>query len=232
MKTIKLITFKGTITMLAMCMLLVGCDLELNTGYDFDAELDLVDPFENLTAWEWIQTRTTLNEEGNLSGEEMNYLIEAIKVAGMIDEYNQTVTTDRTYLLLNNNAFTGGGDIIQIVTGSSDVPDGETPAQTMARADLDKLRTILNYHIVTTYINQVPVLFKFNVNYLFQTLIPGEDGLIAFRRDNRYRIDINHSTAPLPSSATSQGERIRNYNYVFKNGIGHIIQDPVRNKPY
>ena len=208
MKTIEIVVFKRMFTLMAMCMLLVGCDLELNTGYDFNAELDLVEPFGNM------------------------------KTAGMVEEYNQTETTDRTYLLLTNSAFTGGGDIIQIVTGSwdEDVVAGETFAETMARVDtpekLEKLRTLLKYHIVTTYINQVPVLFEYDTDYLFQTLIPGEDGLIAFRRTNRYGININNRDAPLPTSATSQSEGVRNHNYVFNNGIGHMIQDPVRNKPY
>tara|TARA_R110002049_G_scaffold164173_2_gene330204 strand:- start:5690 stop:6406 length:717 start_codon:yes stop_codon:yes gene_type:complete len=238
MKTIEIVVFKRMFTLMAMCMLLVGCDLELNTGYDFNAELDLVEPFGNMTAWEFIQTQTQLNEDGETDGIKMNYFIEAIKTAGMVEEYNQTETTDRTYLLLTNSAFTGGGDIIQIVTGSwdEDVVAGETFAETMARVDtpekLEKLRTLLKYHIVTTYINQVPVLFEYDTDYLFQTLIPGEDGLIAFRRTNRYGININNRDAPLPTSATSQSEGVRNHNYVFNNGIGHMIQDPVRNKPY
>ncbi|WP_445737019.1 hypothetical protein [Mariniflexile sp.] len=232
MKTIKLISFKRIIAIFSMCVLFVGCDLELNTGYDFNAELDLVEPFENMTAWEWIQTRNVLNEDGTINTGEFDYLIEAIKVAGMVDEYNQTATKDRTYLLLNNNAFLGKGDVINIVTGSDKIPVGETPAQTMARANIEKLRTVLKYHIVTTYINQVPVLYKYDTDYLFQTLIPGEDGLIAFRRTNRYGISINNSDAPLPSSATSESEGVYNHNYIFSNGIGHQIQDPVRNKPY
>ncbi|PQB08939.1 hypothetical protein BST83_00860 [Polaribacter filamentus] len=228
----KLIKFKGVITLLAITMLVFGCDLELNPSYEFDTTQNLEDPFDEITAWEWIQTRTALNDEGNFSGDEMNYFIEAIKAAGMVDEYNQMDTTDRTYLLLSNNAFTGGGDIIQLVTGSRNVPDGETPAETMARANLDKLRTILKYHIVTTYVNQVPVLFQAELDYVFQTLIPGDDGRIAFWRDARYNVTINRNSAPLPSSATSQNERISRYNYIFNNGIGHVINDPVRNKPY
>ena len=102
----------------------------------------------------------------------------------------------------------------------------------MARADLETLKTVLQYHIVTTYVAQVPTLFEFDVNYIFQTLIPGDAGVIVMRRDNRYRIDINRAPAPLPSTATSQWERVRNHNYVFSNGIGHFLNDPVRNQPY
>lgn len=40
---------------------------------------------------------------------------------------------------------------------------------------------------------------------------------------------INHQGAPLPATAVSEFERIRN---VFSNGIGHYIADPFRNQPY
>ncbi|MGB3150491.1 MAG: hypothetical protein WBB27_07480, partial [Maribacter sp.] len=75
-------------------------------------------------------------------------------------------------------------------------------------------------------------LIELDVNYEFQTLIPGEAGKIILRRDFRLFIDVNRSPAPLPSTATSQNERLRNYNYVFNNGIGHSLNDPVRNQPY
>ena len=219
------------LTIIGLTVCLFGCDLELQKGFDFVPEVDTTDPYKNITAWEFIQTRNNLNDNGSLNGEELNYMIAAIERAGMIDEYNGS-NADRTYLLLNNNAFTGGGDIIQLVTGSSSVAAGETPSDVMARADVDVLKRILQYHIVTTFVAQVPTLFEFGVNYIFQTLIPGEDGIIAMRRDDRYRIDINRAPAPLPSTATSQWERVRLHNYVFLNGIGHFIADPVRNKPY
>lgn len=209
-----------------------SCDLELQRGFDFEPEVDLTDPFADLTAWEWLQTRTARNDEGGLIGEEFDYMIAAIEKAGMVEEYNDPSITDRTYLMLNNNAFTGNGDVIDIVKGSPTVGEDATPAEVIDSADVEILKKILQYHIVTTYVAQVPTLFEFGVNYVFQTLIPGEDGIIVMRRDDRYRIDVNRSPAPLPSTATSQNERVRGHNYVFQNGIGHIIADPVRNKPY
>lgn len=217
--------------LIALSICLFGCDLELQRGVEFVPEVDTTDPYDNMTAWEFIQTRNNYNDDGNLIGEELNYMIAAIERAGMIDEYNGS-NPERTYLLLNNNAFTGNGDIIQIVTGSSTVDAEETPADVMARADVDILRTVLQYHIVTTYIDQVPTLYEAGVNYVFQTLIPGDDGAIVMRRDYTYRIDINKAPAPLPSTATAWWERVRMHNYVFNNGIGHFIADPVRNKPY
>ncbi|NNF32610.1 MAG: hypothetical protein HKN68_00765 [Saprospiraceae bacterium] len=214
-----------------MLFSMTSCDLSLQEAFEFEPEVDLTDPYDNMTAWEFIQFDTALSDEGNLMGEQLNYMVAAIKRAGMESEYSGS-DTSRTYLLLNNNAFTGGGDVIQIVTGSSTVSEGETPDDVMARADVETLRKVLEYHIVTTHVKQVPTLYEYGVNYIFQTLIPGEDGVIVMRRDDRYRIDINRAPAPLPSSATSQWERVRKHNYVFNNGIGHFLNDPVRNKPY
>lgn len=230
---IKFLKYIGILTLL---LSITACDLGLQDQFEFKPEVDINDPLANMTAWEWIQTKTKLTDAGKIDPEQFNYLIEAIKKADMVEEYNQIATTHRTYLLLNNRAFTGGGNVISIVTGSASVPAGETPEQTMAKVNtpqkLAKLKTLLSYHIVTTYISQVPTLETYDVWYLFQTLIPGDDGLIAFSRDVRWAITINRAPAPLPALALAEWESVYNHNYVFKNGIGHIIQDPVRNKPY
>lgn len=226
-------TTRINILLLGLVLLFVGCDLPVQERFFFEPEVDLSDPYGEITAWQFLNTpqANRLDEDGELILDNFNYLKEAVQAAGMVDEYN-TPNSGRTFLLLNNNAFIGGGDIIQLVTGSAAVEDGETPAEVMARADVDVLRIILDYHMVSTYITQIDPLLEFGVNYEFQTLIPGEDGRIVFRRDDRYRIDVNRSPAPLPSSATSQFETLRNYNYVFSNGIGHSLNDPVRNRPY
>jgi len=146
---------------------LSSCDLELQRGFDFEPEVDLTDPFADLTAWKWLQTRTTRTEEGGLIGEEFDYMIAAIEKAGMVEEYNNASITDRTHLMLNNNAFTGDGDVIDIVKGSPDIAEGATPAEVIDSADVEILKRVLQYHIVTTYVAQVPTLFEFGVNYVF-----------------------------------------------------------------
>ncbi len=231
---IKSLKFVGIIV---LTFLLSSCDLGLQEEFDFKPEALTDNPFENMTAWEWIQTRTSVATTTNTYNPlEFDYYIEAIKKAGMQNEFDQMTTKERTYLLLNNNAFLGTGDIIQIITGSSTVPAGETAAQTMNKVDtpveLEKLKTVLRYHIVTTYILQVPTLYKYDTDYLFQTLIPGDAGLIAFRRNPIYQITVNSQLAPLPATATSEFEQCLSHNYQFKNGIGHVLSDPVRNKPY
>ncbi|MFS4417631.1 fasciclin domain-containing protein [Maribacter sp. 2307ULW6-5] len=225
--------------MLAICslaLLLANCDIPLQERFVFEPDVDLTDPFENLTAWEFFNSEaaTRLNEEGELIGDNFNYMAAAVEAAGLVDLYNGS-NDGRTFLMLNNNAFTGSNDVIDLITGSEEVAEGETPEEVMARADMDVLRLILQYHIIDTYITQNDPLVEFDVNYEFQTLIPGEAGRIVLRRDNRLRIEINRNPAPtLPSTATGGGnnERVRNYNYVFSNGIGHSLNDPVRNQPY
>lgn len=239
-------------------LLLSSCDLELQDNFDFVQEVDTTDPFADITAWEFIQTRTALRsevsdnfnpdlEEDGPSNEELHYMIAAIKKAGFEDLYDQTETTERTYLLLNNNAFQGDGGIIDIVVERTpeeieeDLVNAEngirlTPEQIVDRIDtpeeLEIIKTILRYHIVTAYIDQVPTLFEKETPYIYQTLIPGDDGLIAFQRDSRWRIFINNPGSPLPATATSQRQIVRRHNYVFSNGIGHFLNGPVRNQPY
>ena len=156
-------------------------------------------------------------------------MIEAIKISGLIEEYNQMSNTERTYLMLNNNAFTGGGDIIQVVTGSANVGASETIADVLADANIERLKKLLRYHIVTTYITQKDPLLDYTAEYTFQTLIDGEDGIIVFERNERYAISLNDSPT-LPS--TREPENVRNHNYLFSNGIGHIIADYVRVVPF
>lgn len=228
------------VRVIAMLFLLSGCDLPLQESFDFKPEVDINNPFENITAWEWIQSRSNSATKAPYNAKEFDYFEAAIIKADMVEEYNQVATKDRTYLLLNNAAFTGPGNVISIITGSATVPAGQTAVQTMDRVDtpvkLAKLKTLLRYHIVTTYILQVPTLYSVNVDYLFQTLIPGDDGLIAFMRTTsasvQWNITVNSPTAPLPATATAEFENVINHNYQFKNGVGHVIQDPVRNKPY
>lgn len=222
-------------TFLLLILTVASC-LPVQENFDFEPEIDAEDPYADGTAWDFIQGANALNEEGSIDGDQFNYLAAAIKKADMVEEFDQTGNADRTYLLLNNNAFTGGGDVIAIVTGSDTIGENATPEETMERVDtpekLERLRTVLKYHIIDAYVAQVPTLEEREIWYLFQTLIPGEDGLIALKRDHVWRIQINLKGAPMPETATAQGERVRVHNYIFNNGIGHQIADPVRNQPY
>ncbi|MDV7140379.1 hypothetical protein R3X28_15920 [Maribacter sp. TH_r10] len=240
MKTFVKIKF---VLLLCIGISLISCDLEVQDTYNFESGAVFSDPFENNTAWEFIESLNGVNEDGTLDGEHFQYMEAAIRKAEMIDVFNQTADTLRTYLLLNNNAFKGAGNVNQIVTGLSgtaleDAETNLTPDELMEFVDtpekLEKLRTILKYHITMDYVLQVPTLGVTGTFYVFQTLVPGDDGLIAYSRDEDWDIKVNDRGAPLPSSAYSGGwnENVRNHNYVFSNGVGHILNDPVRNQPY
>jgi hypothetical protein len=231
-------TYINIVLVLCVSVIFTSCTLDLQDNFEFKQDLDTTDPHDTKTAWEFIQERTELTEEDTTySFEELNYMIAAIKKAGFEDLYDQTATADRTYLLLNNAAFLrSGNNIVNIVTGSPVVGPDETAEEVMERVDtpekLETLRTLLKYHIVDAYVAQVPTLFETEVRYVFQTLIPGNDGLIVFSRNSRWSIQVNTAPAPLPATATSRPENVRRHNYVFNNGIGHFIHDLVQNKPY
>lgn len=248
------------ITVFASC--LASCTLDVQDEFKFDPQIVDQDPFENQTAWQFIQARTSnslLDNRGRralngINGENLDYMAAAIRRVGFEDLYNQTANPRRTYLLLNNNAFTGGNvnrDIGRVVTGRN--------APTIANVDeyfenitdeeqLNRLRAILKYHIIDDFVDQVEAFPTREVNRVFPTLlnrlnldasgaplsISNQPSDISVVRDIRLRLRLNRQDAPLPASALGQGfdEAIRVHNFVFNNGIGHFINDTVRFQQY
>jgi uncharacterized surface protein with fasciclin (FAS1) repeats len=191
-----------------------GCDLKLQKEFEFKPEAVVAGTVKHLTAWEWLQTQTTPIGTTPVNTEKFDYMIQAIQVAGMEAEYSGTYP-NRTFLLLNNTAFTQLNGILQVITGSR-----TGNLATLTSANLERLKKVLRYHIVTTYIDQIPTLYTFGTEYFFQTLVEGPNGQISFRRDERYNITINGS-AQLPS--TKKSTTVYRYNYVFKYGIAHLM---------
>ena len=222
MKRVKLNILKSLILM-GIGLLLTNCELKIQPQFEFDTGLDPIPEF-NMTAWEWIQTRTshdTLLAKGEYNGDEFDLLKEAILLCGMVDEFDKA-GKDKTFILLNNNAFTGAGDIIQLVTGSA-VGD-------IANADTRILGNVLKYHIIPDeYITQNDPLVVYGVDHMFQTLLPGPDGEMSIRRNERLQLFYNYSPDLPSTKADEAGYR---HNYVFTNGIGHIIQDYLRKVPF
>ncbi|WP_298338938.1 hypothetical protein [uncultured Algibacter sp.] len=253
-------TFLKIIMLAAIIVGFHSCTLQQQEEFDFNPENNFADPFGNTTAWDYIQTRTTnaiIDDENRkvLDGEELDFMIAAIKHVGYQDLYSQTATK-RTFFLLNNNAFTGNNrdrDIIRAVTGTTQ-GGGAVNADTLmasitAPEEINKLKAILKYHIVEEEVAQVPKITIFNKDFIFKTLLPevrvdpitgeplglsGERADIALRRDIEWRMEVNNVNAPLISTAVQQGfnERVRAHNYVFNNGVGHYLNDTVRYQPF
>jgi hypothetical protein len=255
-----------------IAVILGSCSLELQESFEFEPEVFTQgDPFKNLTAWEFIQTKITERNENNefllksntsvlnQSGDNLDFFVAAIKAVGYEEFYNQTSTSNRTYFLLNNNAFTGNNprDIVRMITGAQ-LADGSAAGRLVnpdnvfinwTPAQLNQLKAVLRYNMVNEYVDQNTVPTSF-VHILRKTLLP-EANLdltgtpvslsnnptdIAFFRDgdSRQTLRINRLGAPLPSTATETAwdENVRRHNYVFKNGVGHFLQEIVRFQPY
>lgn len=208
------------LTLAGLVFLLTSCDLEVQKPYEFQPEVFPLETFENQTVWEWLQTQKSPGGLAAVDQYKFDFLVEAIQLTGMQEEFNRK-GDKRTFLLLNNNAFDDANEILQTLTGST--------KKTLKDANVDRLKNVLKYHILEEYVLQIPTLEVFGQEYIFQTLLPGEDGKIVLQRNERYAITVN-STTSLSTTVRSAG--VRSHNYQFNNGIGHVLNDYVRNKPF
>lgn len=198
--------------------MMTSCDLPVQPKFEFEPDVPDLITFEDQTVLEWMRSDASIGGNANAN---FDIMVSAIEATGLEAEYSNP-GDQRTFLMLNNEAFTANGEIFPLL--------GVASVDELDEAGLDRLRTILRYHIVDAYVDQgpeaLPVLLT---NYLFQTLIPGEEGVISFNRDERFRMNVNRADA-LPGNA--RGTQVRQHNYIFNNGVGHHIRDYVRNRPY
>lgn len=200
-------------SLLLFCLAIVttGCDLAVQEPFEFNPEIAPQQTF-NMTALEWIRSNPN---------EEFNYLDSAITITGLEAEYSSN-SGQRTYLLLKDRAFTDGGEILQQLGGSR--------TALMADLDVDRLRTVLRYHIIDEYVsNGFDELAVLYTDYIFQTLVPGEAGRISINRDDRFRLRINNSP---DLAGTKKSALLGNHNYIFTNGVAHLSNDSFRNEPF
>ncbi|PQJ72645.1 hypothetical protein BTO14_04965 [Polaribacter butkevichii] len=194
----------------------MGCDLKVQESFVFDPGTSELFTFGAKTPWEWIQTNP---------GNEYNYLIEAIKHAGLEEEFSNT-TSKRTYFLVKDD----GWNVI-----SNSILNKEFGSNSTLIADTDpvKLRNILLYYIVPQYIDQGPGLLQtLDVNYEVKTLSKDPiNNFMTLRRDWNYAIGLNYSE-DLPS--TSMATPCRLHNYIFSNGnsVAHILTGHARIAPF
>lgn len=210
------ITFKtgGLLMLLLIISSLTSCDLQRQRQFEFDPEIPPQVTFD-MTALEFLQMHPD---------DDFHYLDSAIALTGMEAEYSSNESR-RTYLLLKDRAFTDRGEILQQVSGATD-----TPLDSLDATQIERLRYALRYHIIDAYIENgfdpLNVLFQ---DYFFQTLIPGEEGLISINRDDRFRLHVNDSNA---LQGTKKGGRVNEHNYIFTNGVAHLTTDSYRNARY
>ena len=258
---------------LATCLVATfsSCSLDLQDQFEYKGETySEIDPYKEMTAWEYIQSRASKTERDvdnkfklqsntnrlDFNGDELDFMIAAIKKVGYEDLYNQTATSGRTYLLLNNNAFSGNNstrDIVRMIKGSqladNSLVQPETYFDDWTPEQLNQLKAVLKYHIVSDYVDQNSVPTA-NVFVQYKTLLPkvvtNEVGVpvslsddfsdISFTRDGdaRYTLRVNHIGSPLPETANSanMNENVRRHHYVFNNGVGHYLNENVRYQPY
>jgi hypothetical protein len=205
-----------------ICGFLSSCgDLKLQELNTFQPGIPELATFKDQTAWEWMQTQTTAVGATVLANNKLDNMITLIKVAGLEEEYNKAIK-DRTYLFLPNSAFTGTGRINALLTGVS--------AGTGDLTKVDKVRAanLLKYHIINAYVQQNSLLL-YGVNYDYQSLLDGPNGLMKLQRTTRFQISINNS-ADLPS--TRRTAAVTLHNYQFKNGIAHFIGTHVGITPF
>jgi hypothetical protein len=124
-------------------LLLAGCELaglELQQKYDYDEKEGILSNELNKTVWEFVNSRPDL----------FSVFIEAVRHAGLEDQYNQP---NSTYLVLTNAAFDLYFDRNPLPNPAYDPNDPVAhppflPPFSIDQLPKEKVREMLLYHIV------------------------------------------------------------------------------------
>lgn len=177
--------------------------LDFQDKFEFKPDIPELTPYKDLTAWEFLELDPK---------KEFTYMKQAIELAGLKDEYINN-STKYTFLLLKNEAFTASGQALQALTGRS---NGD-----LATVPKERLIKFVKYNILEKYVDQGPEhLVIVNRDYIFQSLVPGDEGKVSIRRNVFLSFAFNLSPL-LP--VTKKGTNQVTHNYVFKNGIAHFL---------
>lgn len=194
-----------------------GCDLEVQEKFEFDPETEPQFTFGATTPWEWIKTNP---------GGEYNYLRAAIIHAGLEEEFSNT-TDKRTYFFVKDEGWSSerANTILNKEFGSQNILIEDT--------DPVKLRSILRYYILSTYVDQGPDnLFTLDAHYEFKTLSPDPiNNKMTLRRDWNYVIGLNYSP-DLPAETIATSSQLHNYIFSNGNSVAHIIVTCTRLAPF
>ena len=207
---------KNLILLSIFALALVACDLELQTPYAFKEGVPELTTFETQTAMDFIESKLTV-QGTPANGNNLDSLYRAIKLAGLEEEYRK-LDGQRTYLFLVNSAWanTGGGKITRDLGN----------VRNIALINKERLTNLLKYHIIEAYVDQREALPDWRQFYYFQTLIPGDVGVISFTRNERYSLTINNG--PNIPANTRKSSGVYRHNYILKNGMGHFMSNYVR----
>tara|TARA_R110002049_G_scaffold186379_3_gene354677 strand:+ start:4699 stop:5346 length:648 start_codon:yes stop_codon:yes gene_type:complete len=211
-----------------MAFAVVGCELQPQERFTFNPQTPEQFTFGETTPWEWLQTNPK---------EEFTYMIEAIKLAGLQDEYSNK-TDKRTYFLIKDLGFTKFNGIFR--REYDYLNDGAlTPLQNLNTAvdtpeKITKLRNILMYHILPKYVDQGPDnLFTLDFNYEFPTLSPDPNNkIMTINRDWNYTMRINED--PNLGTGSKINTDTKLHNYIFSNGnsVAHLTEGYARVEPF
>ncbi len=145
---------RGVLTLLATALLCWSCE-DMNLQKDYDYERTPLDPHIDMTAWEFMNSRTDL----------FSLMIEAAEYGGMEGSYKQT-EQKLTYLLIDD----AGMRLFLNRQG----------ALLMTQVDVEKVRKLLQYHTIVgeyhAYDKKLPV-----EPIYVKTMLDGEDGLMTIK---------------------------------------------------
>ncbi|GGZ25235.1 hypothetical protein GCM10007049_17160 [Echinicola pacifica] len=198
----------------------LACDMNLQPQFDYNAEIVDAPPFD-MTVLEWMRS---VNQDPALEVNglpEFSYLLEAIDRTGLEELYNKP-EDNRTFFLLKNQAWKSSGQLLAHVAGSANFP--------LDSISTEKLEHILKYHIVDAYVDQGPGLPSLDKNFKFQTLVPGDTGVVYIKRGWTFDLSVNRGAEALPSNA--KGIAVELHNYKFTNGIAHQVTGYFRYRPF
>lgn len=211
---------------LFIMMFLASCDLELQTPFKFDSSIETPETFGDKTALQWMK------DEKEASGE-YAYILEAIELTGMEEEYLSS-TIRKTLFLIRDEGFTANKGILRREFGipKDDVDTYDLEQfRNLISDDLNKnkLKNILRYHIINTYVDQSKDEIEFaDTAYTFTTT-SGDKSNNTIEISKSWELDMSLNFYKNPDTAYKQG--IKQHNYVFSNGstVAHIIDGYARN---
>lgn len=188
---------KSILLLVVLSTMATSC-LELQRDYNYQSSV--LDPHVNMTAWEYLETRTDL----------FSILLEALEYTGMKDYYTQTDAL-YTYLALTNTALT------------SYMQDRFPGATSITECDLASVQKLLKYHIVDGEYSSYKHL-KVEPMYVL-TLLKGEEGLMTMlTRKNPWQADAGKIVVNDTGSNGSSYMRLAvTSNIIPTNGVIHVF---------